>query len=236
MATKPSWAEDMSELEAELEAQGVWPPGLHGRAAVSAVLCVLAQRLTGGEAQDLVASLPKGLRPLVDGCVRYPLDRAQAFNRAEFLRRVAARLHVPGPQAEAVTRVVFAAVRPRLPHVEVDDVASQLPRDLKDLWLGGLSTPRHEARIAAAGLRKEETMATKETMTTEAYHTGTTDEHYDLVSSLYHALQGADTCVTYLQDAEQAGDQELIQFFREAHGTYRQLAERGKGLLRQRLH
>jgi hypothetical protein len=40
---------------------------------------------------------------------------------------------------------------------------------------------------------------------------------------------------TYLQDAEQAGDQDLAQFFREVQGTYRQLADRGKTLLRQRL-
>jgi hypothetical protein len=131
---------------------------------------------------------------------------------------------------------VFAAVRPRLPRVEIDDVASQLPRDLKDFWMGGPSVPGQDARMPRTSSRKEDMMATKNTMTTEAPHTGTTDEHYDLVSALYHALQGADTCVTYVQDAEQAGDQELVQFFREAQGTYRQLAERGKGLLRQRLH
>jgi uncharacterized protein (DUF2267 family) len=236
MATNPSRAKDMSDLAAEIEAQGVLPPGVRGVDAVSAVLCVLAQRLTGGEAEDLVASLPKGLRPLLEGCVRYPLDRAEAFDHAEFLRRVAARLHVTGTQAEAITRTVFAAVRPRLPPVEVDDVASQLPRDLKNMWMDGPSAPGQEVRIAPVVARKEETMATKNTMTTEAPHTGTTDEHYDLVSALYHALQGADTCVTYVQDAEQAGDQELVQFFRQAHGTYRQLAERGKELLRQRLH
>jgi hypothetical protein len=65
--------------------------------------------------------------------------------------------------------------------------------------------------------------------------TGTRDEHYDLVSVLYHALQGAETCTTYLQDAERAGDQGLIQFFREVQGTYRQLADRSKALLRQRM-
>ena len=72
-------------------------------------------------------------------------------------------------------------------------------------------------------------MATSERMT------GTRDEHYDVVSMLYHALQGAETCATYLQDAERAGDQDLVQFFREVQGTYRQLADRGKTLLRQRL-
>jgi acetoacetate decarboxylase len=65
--------------------------------------------------------------------------------------------------------------------------------------------------------------------------TGTKDEHYNVISVLYHALQGADTCATYLQDAEQAGDQELAQFFREVQGTYRRLGEQSQTLLRQRL-
>ena len=65
--------------------------------------------------------------------------------------------------------------------------------------------------------------------------TGTRDEHYNVISVLYHALQGAETCTTYLQDAEQAGDQELAQFFREVQSTYRQLGDRSKTLLRQRL-
>ena len=65
--------------------------------------------------------------------------------------------------------------------------------------------------------------------------TGTRDEQYNVISVLYHALQGADTCATYLQDAEQAGDQELAQFFREVQGTYRQLGEQSQTLLRQRL-
>ena len=65
--------------------------------------------------------------------------------------------------------------------------------------------------------------------------TGTRDEQYNVISVLYHALQGADTCGTYLQDAEQAGDQELAQFFREVPGTYRRLGEPSQTLLRQRL-
>jgi hypothetical protein len=65
--------------------------------------------------------------------------------------------------------------------------------------------------------------------------TGTRDEHYNVISILYHALQGAETCATYLQDAEQAGDQDLAQFFREVQDTFRQLGDRSKTLLRQRL-
>ena len=43
--------------------------------------------------------------------------------------------------------------------------------------------------------------------------TGTKDPTYDLVSVLYHALQGADLYVQYASDA--GSDQELAAFFQE---------------------
>jgi hypothetical protein len=46
--------------------------------------------------------------------------------------------------------------------------------------------------------------------------TSTKDTTYALVSVLYHALQGAETSVSYHQDAAEAGDQELMQFLCEA--------------------
>lgn len=65
--------------------------------------------------------------------------------------------------------------------------------------------------------------------------TGTKDEHYDLLSVLYHALQGAETCQRYTEDADQAGDSELAQYFREVQAQYRQLTQQGKQLLSQRM-
>lgn len=61
--------------------------------------------------------------------------------------------------------------------------------------------------------------------------TGTRDEHYNLVSVLYHALHGADNCDHYALDAEAAGDERLAAFFREAQGGQMLLAERAKELL-----
>ncbi len=61
--------------------------------------------------------------------------------------------------------------------------------------------------------------------------TGTRDEHYNLVSVLYHALHGAENCDRYASDAEIAGDERLAAFFREAQGMQTQLAERAKGML-----
>jgi hypothetical protein len=61
--------------------------------------------------------------------------------------------------------------------------------------------------------------------------TGTRDEHYNLISVLYHALHGADNCDHYAMDAEAAGDERLGAFFREAQAAQVQIAERGKELL-----
>jgi hypothetical protein len=65
-------------------------------------------------------------------------------------------------------------------------------------------------------------------------NTGTQDVTYNLVSILYHALQGAETYDQYIQDAQ--GDQELAQFFREVKEENRRRADRAKQILHRRLH
>ena len=60
--------------------------------------------------------------------------------------------------------------------------------------------------------------------------TGTRDETYDVISIVYHALQGAENCEIYAEDAER---DELRQFFEQARDQQRQLAEQGKQLLIQ---
>jgi rubrerythrin len=65
--------------------------------------------------------------------------------------------------------------------------------------------------------------------------TGAQDKTYNLVSILYHALQGAETYQQYIRDAEQSGDQDLVQFFRQVQEEERRRAERAKQLLGQRL-
>lgn len=61
--------------------------------------------------------------------------------------------------------------------------------------------------------------------------TGTPDVTFDLVSILYHALQGAETYHQYTQDAEQGGDSDLAQFLRDIKEENRRRAERAKKLL-----
>ncbi|HYN88541.1 MAG TPA: hypothetical protein VER55_08415 [Ardenticatenaceae bacterium] len=72
-------------------------------------------------------------------------------------------------------------------------------------------------------------------MTHHQQQGGTRDEHYNLISVLYHALQGAETYSIYVQDAEEAGESELAQFFRDVREEERQRAERAKQLLVQKL-
>jgi len=50
-------------------------------------------------------------------------------------------------------------------------------------------------------------------MTIEA-KTRTSNPAYDLVSVMYHALQGAETYERYITDARERGDGELADFFR----------------------
>jgi hypothetical protein len=77
-------------------------------------------------------------------------------------------------------------------------------------------------------LRRESLMSPTET-------TGTRDVTYDLISVVYHALQGAETYQMYEQDAKQEGDQEAAALFHEAHQASRQWADRAKSLLGQRM-
>ena len=71
-------------------------------------------------------------------------------------------------------------------------------------------------------------------MTTKP-NTGTQDTTYNLLSIIYHALQGAETYEIYINDAEQNGDTELAQFFRDVRDQNVKRAERGKQLLKTRL-
>src|SRR5437763_7512208 len=83
---------------------------------------------------------------------------------------------------------------------------------------------------------EEHTMASHQGMTATAEHaTGVQDKTYNLVSVLYHALQGGETCQQYLHDAEEAGDQEMVQFFQEVQECQRHLASRARQMLMQRM-
>lgn len=51
---------------------------------------------------------------------------------------------------------------------------------------------------------------------------------------MYHALQGAQTYDTYIRDAEQSGDTDLAQFFREVQQEDQRRSTRAGQLLSKR--
>lgn len=63
--------------------------------------------------------------------------------------------------------------------------------------------------------------------------TGTRDSTYNLTAVLYHALQGVENCMIYMDDAQ--GDEQHRQFFEQACNAQKQLAEEAKRLLHDAL-
>ena len=72
-------------------------------------------------------------------------------------------------------------------------------------------------------------------MTDTGYITGTKDRDYDLTWYVESCLDNALRMETYIHDAEQEGDPELIELFTKAQADSRKGAEIGKRLLAARL-
>jgi uncharacterized protein (DUF2267 family) len=104
--------------------------GLDGdgaRRAADAVLRTLAERIAGGEVQDLIARLPVELHaPLVEGdAASKGVARRMALD--DFVRRVAEREGVTPDEAREHARAVFATLREAVGEDEFRDVSAQLP-------------------------------------------------------------------------------------------------------------
>jgi hypothetical protein len=63
--------------------------------------------------------------------------------------------------------------------------------------------------------------------------TGTSDPTYNVISVVYHALQGAETIQKYLDDV--GPEKELRDYFTSVQQGYRRAADMGKQLLVQRI-
>jgi hypothetical protein len=61
------------------------------------------------------------------------------------------------------------------------------------------------------------------------------DDTYGLISVVYHALQGAETCAQYVEDARRSNNLALEAFFEEARVAQNDLAFKGKHLLAAQL-
>lgn len=65
--------------------------------------------------------------------------------------------------------------------------------------------------------------------------TGTKDKDYDIIWFTEACLSNALRLEQYAKDAEKAGDQELVDFFRKAQHDSKKGAEQGKQLLASRI-
>jgi uncharacterized protein (DUF2267 family) len=102
--------------------------------ATAAVFHALRDRITPDEADQLRAQLPDALKTLWEQgetADRKPLK----MHREDFYERVREEAKVPRREARRVTLAVFAVLKKQLSPGEAEDVFSQLPKDLKDLWV-----------------------------------------------------------------------------------------------------
>jgi uncharacterized protein (DUF2267 family) len=91
-----------------------------------AALRVLGERLSGGEAEDLKAQLPKELQDEL----AVPREKpALSWGAAEFTRRVAHVADIDEPAAQIGAAAVIATLRDAVTPGEFDDVLSQLGRE-----------------------------------------------------------------------------------------------------------
>jgi uncharacterized protein (DUF2267 family) len=90
-------------------------------------LATLAERISGGEADDIANQLPGALGQYL----RKPLARANAepFGLDEFVRRVSERGGVDQAMATAGVHGVLTTIREAVTGDEVKDMLSQLPRE-----------------------------------------------------------------------------------------------------------
>jgi hypothetical protein len=63
----------------------------------------------------------------------------------------------------------------------------------------------------------------------------TSDKNYNLIAVLHRSLQNAERCAQYCEDAEEAGDDELVEFFEETCDEHKQRADRARQLLAARI-
>ena len=94
-----------------------------------AVLSALADRLTGGEADDIASQLPKGIKE----AMLPTTPEAEPFGLSEFIERVVSRAGVTPEQAEVGARAVMTTLREAITEGEFKDMMAQLPKEFEQL-------------------------------------------------------------------------------------------------------
>ena len=109
-------------------------------AIISAVFHELHDRLTPKEAADAGAQMPQRLKSLW-ASFESPGREVKRIHKAEFIRKVSELAEISESEAARAVRAVFATLQAALKSPtgqegEAWDILSQLPKDLKKVWLG----------------------------------------------------------------------------------------------------
>jgi uncharacterized protein (DUF2267 family) len=102
--------------------------------ATDAVLQVLAERISGGEVDDLAEELPDELHPPLERGKRLSKGVALAMSSDEFVQRVAELEGVEPGEAQDHVAAVFAALRETVTQKELADITAQLSHDYAALF------------------------------------------------------------------------------------------------------
>lgn len=100
--------------------------------ATRAVLTALGERISSGEASDLAAQLPEGLRgSLLSG------ERSESYTVDRFVERVAELEGVDPDRAAFHCRAIFQVLRGAVSAGELDQLLAQLPERFDRLITSG---------------------------------------------------------------------------------------------------
>lgn len=102
--------------------------------ATRATLETLAERLMGGEANNLAAQLPRGIAEYLR---REQFVKGQRFSLDEFFHRVSRREGVDVPKAVYHARVVLEVLHEAVSKGEMATVHAQLPAEFNHLFEAG---------------------------------------------------------------------------------------------------
>jgi len=105
------------------------------RRASEAVMETLAERIAGGEVDDLAEQLPEDLHPALERGKASTGGKAQEMSLDEFIERIADREGISYEQALERARAVFAALRDTITDKELSDILSELPRGYEEALL-----------------------------------------------------------------------------------------------------
>jgi uncharacterized protein (DUF2267 family) len=104
--------------------------------AAKAVLEVLAERIAGGEVEDLMLHLPRELHPPLRRGLERSGGKATRMSLDAFVQRVAQQEGVSPLDAREHVHAVFVALRAAVGDREFFDVTSQLPGEYRQLLVG----------------------------------------------------------------------------------------------------